>query len=109
LALDDKADRRADAAAESCRRNDDASERDPITASVSSSTALAGERIVELAIMRRSESARLMTPRVRCHLPSHDHACGSRRWAIRWAKPCRIGRYQAERRALTGANIWIFG
>jgi hypothetical protein len=39
-------------------------------------------------------------------LPSLGVAGGPRRWAIRWAKPSRIGPYQARRRALTGANIW---
>jgi hypothetical protein len=33
-------------------------------------------------------------------------AGGSRRWAIRWAKPRRIGPYQAQRRTLTGATVW---
>jgi hypothetical protein len=31
---------------------------------------------------------------------------GASRWAIRWAKPSRIGPYQAQRLALTGAGIW---
>jgi hypothetical protein len=31
---------------------------------------------------------------------------GAGRWAIRWAKPCRIGPYQAQRRALTCATVW---
>jgi hypothetical protein len=39
-------------------------------------------------------------------LPPGGLARGSRRWAIRWAKPCRIGPYQAQRRARTGASIW---
>jgi hypothetical protein len=39
-------------------------------------------------------------------LPPRGLARGSRRWAIRWAKPCRIGPYQAQRRARTGASIW---
>ena len=49
-------------------------------------------------IIRRSESA-LMTPRARRDMQPHDHARGSRRWAIRWAKRSRIGPYQARRHA----------
>jgi hypothetical protein len=30
---------------------------------------------------------------------------GARRWAIRWAKPCRIGPYRAERRAPASSTI----
>jgi hypothetical protein len=40
------------------------------------------------------------------NLPSLGLAGGSHRWAIRWAKPCRIGQYQAERRARSRASIW---
>jgi hypothetical protein len=40
------------------------------------------------------------------NLPSLGLAGGSRRWAIRWAKPCRIGPYQDQRLALTGLTIW---
>jgi hypothetical protein len=39
-------------------------------------------------------------------LPPRGLARGSRRWAIRWAKLCRIGPYQAQRRAPTVATIW---
>jgi hypothetical protein len=42
--------------------------------------------------------------------PAHRSASrcrgGAGRWAIRWAKPCRIGPHQAQRRALTDATIW---
>jgi hypothetical protein len=31
---------------------------------------------------------------------------GRSRWAIRWAKPCRIGPYQAQRRAPNRATVW---
>jgi len=42
--------------------------------------------------------------------PAQRSACrcrgGAGRWAIRWVAPCRIGPYQAQRRALTGATVW---
>jgi hypothetical protein len=41
-----------------------------------------------------------MPPRARRDLPPHDHAHGSRRWAIRWAKPSRTGPYEAQRQYL---------
>jgi hypothetical protein len=31
---------------------------------------------------------------------------GAGRWAIHWAKPCRIGPYQSQRRVLSGATDW---
>jgi hypothetical protein len=39
-------------------------------------------------------------------LPPPCPAPGTRRWAIRWAKPRRIGPYQAQRGAPVGATIW---
>jgi hypothetical protein len=41
------------------------------------------------------------------NLPSLGLAGSSRRWAIRWAKPCRIGPYQAQRRVLTFATVCL--
>ena len=39
------------------------------------------------------------------YLPRRGVVRGSRRWAIRWAEPSRIGPYQAQRRARTGGNV----
>jgi hypothetical protein len=39
-------------------------------------------------------------------LPPRGAACGSRRWAIRWAKPSRVGPYQAQRRAFSRVTVW---
>jgi hypothetical protein len=46
-----------------------------------------------------------MPPRARRDLPPHDHAHGSRRWAIRWAKPSRTGPYEAQRQYLAARPI----
>jgi hypothetical protein len=40
-------------------------------------------------------------------LPPPCPASGTRRWAIRWAKPSRIGRYQAQRRARSCATVCL--
>jgi hypothetical protein len=40
-------------------------------------------------------------------LPPPRRARGFRRWVIRWAKPCRVGPYQAQRGAPVGAAIWL--
>jgi hypothetical protein len=37
----------------------------------------------------------------------HDRTCGSPRWAIRRAEPCRIGPYRAQRRARSGPTVWV--
>jgi hypothetical protein len=39
-------------------------------------------------------------------LPPPCPACGRRRWAIRWAKPSRLGPYQAQPGASVGVAIW---
>jgi hypothetical protein len=57
--------------------------------------------------VRRGSQARRSRPR---SSPAQRVAArcrgGAGRWAIRWAKPSRIGRYHAQHRALAGLTIW---